>query len=317
LVSSTQPDYFHHTWSISLSLVFCKETSCNMKRYLVFLSVLLTLFSGVAVAVTIGAPPAKALAASNRPQEYLALGNSVAFGFNPLLNESNANNFIGYPTPVAAALKEKLTNPSCPGETSSHFISLAGSDNGCGAYRLNFPLHVAYSTTQTQLEYADGFLQSHHKTLVVSIDIGANDLFVLINGCKANVGCIQLGLPGMLATLSANLDTIYGHIRNLDGYHHKLVALTYYSLNYSDPTGTFLISQVNKVVTDRTLAWKGIIADGFDAFADASTASGGDTCAAGLRIVLSTSPLTCDIHPSPAGRDLLARAIVKALRTDD
>ncbi len=74
-----------------------------MKRYLVFLSVFLTLFSGVAVAVTVVAHPAKALAASNRPQEYLALGNSVAFGVNPLFDESNADNFIGYPTPVAAA----------------------------------------------------------------------------------------------------------------------------------------------------------------------------------------------------------------------
>ena len=287
-----------------------------MKRYLVFLSVLLTLFSGVAVAVTVVAHPAKALAASNRPQEYLALGNSVAFGFNPLLDRSNADNFIGYPTPVAAALKENLTNASCPGETSSHFINLAGSDNGCGKYRFQFqfPLHVAYSTTQ--LEFADGFLKSHPKTLVVSIDIGANDLFVLVNGCQANVSCIQLGLPGMLATLSANLDTIYGHIRNQDGYHHKLVALTYYSLNYSDTTGTSLISQVNQVVANRTLAWGGIVADGFGAFAAASASFGGDTCAAGLRIVLLSSPLTCDIHPTPAGRDLLAQAIVNALRAD-
>jgi len=291
-----------------------------MKRYLVFLSVFLTLFSGVAVAVTVVAHPAKALAASNRPQEYLALGNSVAFGFNPLLDRSNADNFIGYPTPVAAALKENLTNASCPGETSSHFISLTGSDNGCGTYRLNFPLHVAYSTTQ--LKFADGFLQSHPKTLVVSIDIGANDLFVLENGCggavtPAEIKCILSGLPGMLATLSANLDTIYGHIRNLDGYHHKLVALTYYSLNYSDPVGTNVISQVNQVVAGRTLAWGGIVADGFAAFAAASTTTyNGDTCAAGLRIVLSSSPLTCDIHPSPAGRDLLAQAVVKALRTD-
>ena len=292
-----------------------------MKRYLVFLSVFLTLFSGVAVAVTVVAHPAKALAASNRPQEYLALGNSVAFGFNsdPSLDRSNADNFIGYPTPVAAALKENLTNASCPGETSSHFISLTGSDNGCGTYRLNFPLHVAYSTTQ--LKFADGFLQSHPKTLVVSIDIGANDLFVLENGCggastPAEINCILSGLPGMLATLSANLDTIYGHIRNLDGYHHKLVALNYYSLNYSDPVGTSVISQVNQVVAGRTLAWGGIVADGFAAFAAASTAYGGDTCAAGLRIVVLSSPLTCNIHPSPAGRDLLAQAVVKALRTD-
>ncbi len=255
-----------------------------------------------------------ALAASNRPQEYLALGDSVAFGSNPLLDRSNANNFIGYPTPVAAALKENLTNASCPGETSSHFISLAGSDNGCGAYRLNFPLHVAYSTSQ--LAFADGFLRSHLQTLVVSINIGVNDLFVLVNGCGGQASCIQAGLPGMLAALSANLDTIYRHIRNLDGYHHQLVALTAYWLNYSDPTGTNVISQVNQVVADRTLAWGGIVADGFGAFKAASTAYGGDTCAAGLRIVVLSSPLTCDIHPSPAGRDLLAQAIVNALRTD-
>ncbi len=149
-----------------------------------------------------------ALADTTRPQDYLALGNSVAFGTNPLLDRSNADNFIGYPTPVAAALTETLTNASCPGETSSHFISLAGTDNGCGAYRLTFPLHVAYSTTE--LEFADGFLQSHLQTLAVSIDIGANDLFVLINGCggQANVSCILSGLPGMLAVLSANLDTM-------------------------------------------------------------------------------------------------------------
>ncbi len=270
------------------------------------------------LATTLLAGPAVrgALAASSRPQAYLALGNSVAFGFNPLLDRSNADNFIGYPSPVAAALKESLTNASCPGETSSHFISLTGSDLDCGAYRANFPLHVTYSTAQ--LDFADAFLTSHPMTQVVSIDIGANDLFVLVNGCggSANVGCILAGFPGMLATLSANLDTIYGHIRNQDGYHHKLVALTYYSLNYSDTTGTSLISQVNQVVANRTLAWGGIVADGFGAFAAASTAFGGDTCAAGLRIVLLSSPLTCDIHPSPAGRDLLAQAIVNALRAD-
>jgi len=270
----------------------------------------------VTLATTLLAGPAlsSAQAASNRPQEYLALGNSVAFGFNPLLDPSNANNFIGYPTPVAAALKETLTNASCPGETSSHFISLAGSDHGCGAYRLNFPLHVSYKTSQ--LDFTDVFLQSHPMTLVVSIDIGANDLFVLQEGCGGSVSCILSGLPAMLATLSGNLDTIYGHIRNLDGYRHKLVALTYYSLNYSDPVGTSVISQVNQAVAARTLAWGGIVADGFGAFAAASTAFGGDTCAAGLRIVVVSSPLKCDIHPSPAGRDLLAQAIVNALRPD-
>src|SRR5258708_8877865 len=81
------------------------------------------------LATTLLAGPAlpSALAASNRPQEYLALGNSVAFGFNPLLDKSNADNFIGYPTPVAAALNETLTNPSSPREPPSPSISLPRS----------------------------------------------------------------------------------------------------------------------------------------------------------------------------------------------
>jgi hypothetical protein len=92
--------------------------------------------------------------------------------------------------------------------------------------------------------------------------------------------------------------------------------------------GSFITSQLNQVVEDRTRAWGGVVADGFTAFETASLAFNGDTCAAGLRIVLSTSPLNCDVHPSPAGRDLLAQApspagrdllaqaIVNALRVD-
>jgi lysophospholipase L1-like esterase len=283
------------------------------------------LTAGVAVLAALAATLAgwsgiqTALADSNRPQEYLALGDSVAFGYSPLLNFGTAANFIGYPDTADATLKENLTNASCPGETSGHFIELTASDNGCGPYRHFYPLHVAYSGTQ--LAFADGFLQSHPNTLVVSINIGANDLFVLIRSCggsttPAEIKCIQAGLPAMLQTLGANLDIIYGHIRNADGYHHKLIGLTYYSLNYSDPVGTQITAAVNQVVADHTHAWGGIVADGFGAFATASASFGGDTCAAGLRIVLVASPLTCDVHPTPAGRDLLAQAIVNALRTD-
>ncbi len=278
----------------------------------------------VVVTALVGVPLRVAHADSNRPQTYLALGDSVAFGYSQsIVNQGgggNQANFIGYPTPVSEALKETLTNAACPGETSSHFINLSGSDNGCGTWRFtfHFPLHVDYSTTQ--LDYADTFLQQHPKTLVVSIGLGSNDLFVLVNSCggqsNPNVSCIEQGLPGMLATLSANLDTIYGHIRNTDGYHHKIVALTYYTFNYSDPLGVQLIRAVDAVVTSRTLAWGGVVADGFGAFQAATADFGGDACKAGLLIVMTASPLTCDIHPSVEGRNLLAQAVVNALRPD-
>lgn len=278
------------------------------------------------LATTLLAGPAlrSTLAASNPPPPYLALGDSVAFGYSPLVDPSDPHNFSGYPTPAARALKESLTNAACPGETSSHFIDLTGSDNGCGAFRANFPLHVAYSGTQ--LAFADSFLTSHPTTQLVSINIGANDLFVLQRTCSGDITCIGNGLPGMLKTLAANLTTIYYHIRTLDGYHNQLVALTYYSLNYSsaNSTANSIIMALNNVVAQVTLAAGGKVADGYGAFAAIATAAFGfDSCAAGLLIEVSSSPLTCNIHPSypsdngfeshaDTGRDVLGQAIVSA-----
>jgi len=282
------------------------------------------------LATTLLAGPAlrSTLAASNPPPPYLALGDSVAFGYSPLVDPSDPHNFSGYPTPAALALKESLTNASCPGETSSHFIDLTGSDNGCGAFRANHPLHVAYSGTQ--LAFADRFLTSHPTTQLVSINIGANDLFVLQRTCSGNITCIENGLSGMLNTLAANLTTIYYHIRTLDGYHKQLVALTYYSLNYSsaNSTANSIIMALNHVVAQATLAVGGKVADGYGAFAAIATAAFGfDSCTARLLIEVSSSPLTCNIHPSyprdngleshaDTGRDVLGQAIVNALRTD-
>lgn len=284
-----------------------------MRRVASILAVLVVM-SGVAA--TRFAPPATAAdGASSRPLEYLALGDSIAFGYSPLVSPANEDNFLAYADTASAALRERVTNAACPGETSSHFVDLAGTDYGCGFWQANLPLHASYTTSQ--LAFADAFLQSHPKTLLVTITIGANDAQALVSACggRSEVGCIQAGLPGMLGTLSANLDTIYGHIRNVDGYRHKLVAVTTYSPHYGDPLTSSVIALVNQVVTERTLAWGGIVADGFGAFAGASASSGGDSCAAGLLIPLSTAPLTCDAHPSAAGRDLLAAAVVTALRT--
>jgi len=94
------------------------------------------------------------VSASNTSQGlgYLALGDSVPFGFNPLVDASNANNFIGYPETVAQRLHLKDVNATCPGEATGGFLSLTGTDNVCRPYRSAFPLHVSYSTSQ--VDYA-------------------------------------------------------------------------------------------------------------------------------------------------------------------
>ena len=52
------------------------------------------------------------------------------------------------------------------------------------------------------------------------------------------------------------------------------------------------------------------VADEFSAFQIASAPFNGDPCAAGLLIRLTAT--TCDVHPSPAGRELLAATVVLA-----
>jgi hypothetical protein len=56
-----------------------------------------------------------------------------------------------------------------------------------------------------------------------------------------------------------------------------------------------------------------VVAHGFEALQTAAAPFGGDSCKAGLLIVLTATPLTCDVHPTPKGRDLLAGAVVDAI----
>ena len=278
----------------------------------------LTVLTAGALVVALVAPATAA--ASSRPVEYLALGDSLAFGWVPLElggNPADPDGFVGYADYVAAGLRDHLTNAACPGETSSHLVDLNGADNNCGLYRSMFDLHAAYAGTQ--LAFMDAFLAAHPKTQLVTIDIGTNDLWVLVGQCggMANMACIMAGLPGVLAALGNNLDTIYGHLRLVDGYRHKLVALTTYSNDYANPVLTGAVAAMDQVVAAHTLAWGGIVADGFGAFAVASAPYGGNPCAAGLLLVKTTSPLTCDDHASAAGHQLLAQTIIGALRSDD
>ncbi len=259
--------------------------------------------------------PLTATAANNSPDgTYLALGDSIAFGYNPHGNPRNTTSFKGYPDLVSENLDLQLTNAACAGETTGHFISLESPDNGCQIWHNTSRLHTNY--TSTQLDFAVNFLKSHPGTQLVTINIGANDLYYFRDQCIAAnptdqlavQACIQTGLPRVLGSVAANFNTIYQRIRLEAGYQGELVALTYYSINYTDFTTMAIVQTLNQIITGVTQAYGGKIANGYQAFLDAAAPHGGDSCAAGLLIRLTAR--TCDIHPSPAGHRLLAGAIL-------
>lgn len=240
---------------------------------------------------------------------YLALGDSVPFGFNPLVTDkSQPENFVGYPEALAIALENDVANASCPGETSGSLISTTAPDNGCQAFRSSFPLHVDYQGSQ--LSFAVAYLKSEPDTRLVTITIGANDLFILLRFCLNSVPCVVSNLPALLSALQGHLTTIYSQLR-ATGYHGQLVAVTFYALNYSDTAQVQVIGAIDSTVAAVTTAFQGQVADGFGAFLAAAAPFGGDSCAAGLLIRLTAT--TCDVHPSPTGRELLAKAVQQVL----
>jgi lysophospholipase L1-like esterase len=236
----------------------------------------------------------------------------VPFGFSPLLNPADADNFIGYPEVVADRLHLQDINATCPGEATGGFLSLTGTDNSCRPYRAAFPLHVMYSGTQ--MAFAMGYLKSHPKTRLVTVTLGANDLLRWQKDCavSATTGTCPLGLSGLFATMQANLTTIFSKIR-ATGYSGLIVAVTYYALDYKDAVGVFLTQTGQSLTTAAGSAFDVKIASGFDAWAPIAATAGGSSCAAGL--LIRTSATGCDIHPTPAGRDLLAGAVIDTLAT--
>ena len=255
-------------------------------------------------------------AAGKRP--YLALGDSVVFGYitQAGFEYFEAANFVGYPDYVAEALRFAAVNASCPGEATAGFISSTGADNGCRPFRAHFPLHTAYSSTQ--LDFAADFLRAHPNTRLVTIGIGANDVFLLQKACGTApnpVTCFNAGLPGLLATITANMETILFALR-ASGLHGVLMVVNYYSLDYSDPASTTVAQLLNQAITAPAHANGAVVADVFSAFqAAASTAfAGGKTCNAGLLNASPANQFLCDVHPSQSGQKLLAQTVETAYR---
>lgn len=245
----------------------------------------------------------------------LALGDSVAFGYitQAGYEYGNPDNFVGFPDYVAGLLRLDVVNASCPGETTSSFLSATGEDFNCRPFRATFPLHVAYSSTQ--IGFAAKYLRKHRDLRLVTITLGANDLFLLQAGCASDPNpplCLQTGVPTVLATVAANIETILRDVR-ATGYDGAIVVTNYYSLDYSDADVTGLITDLNKAIAAHAGAYRAGVADLFTAFRNvAESRFGGKTCVAGL---LNASPQgqgQCDVHPSQSGHRLIAQAIAHA-----
>jgi lysophospholipase L1-like esterase len=251
---------------------------------------------------------------------YLALGDSVTFGYEesqvvPAPNYPDASSFIGYPEMLGSELHLTVANAACSGETSASLINASAQSNGCenapgngAAYRKLYPLHVKYAGSQ--LDYAVSYLKAHKNVRLVSLMIGANDFFVC-QETTADKCASPTEVSATAATVSKNVATILGAIRNTAHYGGQIAIVNYYSLNYGSPSTNALSALLNTTQDNAAKPFHVVIADGFGELQAAALHSGGNTCTAGLLTQLSTGG--CGIHPSYAGQSLLAQALEKAI----
>src|SRR4051794_23222702 len=163
------------------------------------------LVSGTTPALAGGAEAGSVSDTTRHGRTYLALGDSVPFGYygGAQALYPGPDNFVGYPDLVADEFDLRLLNASCPGETTDSFIDPTAQSNGCEnavgsdtGYRDLYPLHLHYKGSQ--LHYAAETLDDGPRVRLVTLQLGANDGLI----CVATGACAT---PAGLAALTAHV----------------------------------------------------------------------------------------------------------------
>lgn len=173
------------------------------------LTILLTMFLALVAPAAADASPGRG--ADNATSWYLALGDSLAAGYQPGVGDDRTGGYVGGVLDALqdTAPKARLRNLSCSGATTA---SMLGTDR------------CTYEAG-SQVDAAVEFLAAHKsKVDLVTIDIGANDVTPCARG-TVDIACAL----GAVATVESNLTTILGRLRAATGPDTEIIVLNYYN----------------------------------------------------------------------------------------
>jgi lysophospholipase L1-like esterase len=181
------------------------------------------------------------LAIASGIQTYLAVGDSVAFGFeNSTAPSYGDRGYVGdYANELAAqtGIRPYVINLATPGETSSSFLS---GGNPAATMNENY---TSTSTSQNSLMLSTIAAQkaSGDPINTVSVQLGANDLFAVANspGFFTKPADQQLALiQQALSTVATNVGTVLGELHSqLPGAN--LIVVGYYNPYAAVPNNPF------------------------------------------------------------------------------
>lgn len=243
-------------------------------------------------------PAAQAVAgASLAVPYYLALGDSLAVGLQPS-SSGDVPTDKGYVNDIYSVYRRlvpglQLEDLGCSGETTTSMI-----EGGSCSYSLG-----------NQLEQAVAFLQTHDVVLV-TIDIGANDVDHCITAESLDETCLQNGV----SMVGSNLPKILGAL------HAASPDVPLVGMNYYDPflaawlegsSGEAIAEQSLEVATD----FNDVLASAYQAFDDPVADVAGafqttdSTPVLGVPVdVAAVCALTWMCAPAPLGPDFHANA---------
>ncbi|TMB90672.1 MAG: SGNH/GDSL hydrolase family protein [Chloroflexi bacterium] len=247
---------------------------------------------------------------------YLALGDSLAFGFQEakFLQELSTGTYdpatfnTGYDADFAAMIRPLApgghafseVNYGCPGETTASMIR-----GGCPFHNatIDFRLHNDYLVSASQLQVAIAFLQAHpHQVNPITLDIGANDILNLLSNCNANPTCISNHLAGTIATMRAHLDWILSALRSVAPGAEMLAINVPDPFQFSAPASLPAFAAFNRAL-DAVVARHGVRL--VDAFAAVQKLDEATFC----KLSAVCTPPLFDIHPTDAGYAALAQSL--------
>lgn len=236
-----------------------------------------------------------ARAASVGPHAYyLALGDSLAFGYQP-----NGDWSHGYADDLYAHLQPTAThytNLGCPGETTGSFIN-----GGCPYWYIRHTFYLG-----SQLNAALSFIKNHAgQVSPVTIDIGANDVLPSINKSTC---AVSSNWTTVLANFDTNFKSILYSLKGALAGKGDLVAMNYYdpyqNVCASNPAVMADLQTFNSHIASDAGLYAVPVADVFDAFGGATTSN------------ICTYTWMCssysDIHATPLGYSVMAGAFESA-----
>ena len=251
--------------------------------------------------------PSKA-AAAPAPGWYLALGDSLAAGYQPGQGDHKTGGYVGQ---VAVKVAAPLTNLACSGETTGSYLGT--TPNRC---------YPGRSQDAAALQFLAG---KKGTPGVITIDIGANDVAGCAEAGGVDLNCVNNGL----GTVKSNTVKILNNLRAA-APDSQIIVLNYYNpflvyyLNEATrPLATLsagLQKQLNGSIAMAAAGAKADVADVADRFQSydfTTTVSAPPYGTLPVNVArICTWTWMCaktDIHANDTGYDQLAAATIAQL----